>query len=314
VTKDFSDRDLRDALSSFATGVTIITANDDNGEPVGMTASSFNSVSMDPPLILWSVTKSALSAEIFKNAQFFAVHVLSSDQADLSNKFARRGENKFEGTGFQLDKNNVPILPDTAARFDCSKWAVYEGGDHWIIVGEVQNLEAAKKQGLVFGGGIYATAAPLIPAKQSQSGLPSGSGAVEEMLFYHVSSAYHQMCYDFHGAVHDSGLSIAEWRICACLYGQSTCSVSDLTARTFLDKEYLVDVFTSMAEQGLCTIGGTNEDPMITGTIKGDESVSHLFVLADEQEKSTLMNVSEDDTKNLVTTLKRMVSNIQKQP
>jgi 3-hydroxy-9,10-secoandrosta-1,3,5(10)-triene-9,17-dione monooxygenase reductase component len=82
-------RALRDALSSFATGVTIVTTADVTGEPIGMTASSFNSVSMEPPLILWSVTKTALSAPVFQNAKHFAVHVLAANQMSLSNRFAR---------------------------------------------------------------------------------------------------------------------------------------------------------------------------------------------------------------------------------
>ena len=87
----FSPQSFREALGQFATGVTIVTARGPEGEPVGMTASSFNSVSIDPPLVLWSVTKSALSAEAFRTAEHYAIHVLATDQTDLSNRFARRG-------------------------------------------------------------------------------------------------------------------------------------------------------------------------------------------------------------------------------
>ena len=117
---------FRSALSKFATGVTIVTAPDKSGEPVGMTANSFNSVSMDPPLILWSVTKTANSAPVFKNAPRFAVHILSADQSDLSNKFARSSENKFDNTEFSLDDQKVPVLAGATARFDCKQWAIYD--------------------------------------------------------------------------------------------------------------------------------------------------------------------------------------------
>ena len=130
----FTARDMRYALSKFATGVTIVTACDDHGNHVGMTASSFNSVSMEPPLILWSVTKTALSSDIFRNAEYFAVHVLSADQKELSNKFARTGEDKFSEVNYTIDQNNVPLLTDALVRFDCTTWAVYEGGDHWIVI------------------------------------------------------------------------------------------------------------------------------------------------------------------------------------
>ncbi len=130
---DFDPREFRDALSSFATGVTIVTARDDADRPVGMTCSSFNSVSMAPPLILWSVTKTARSADAFITADHFAVHVLAFDQTEVSNRFARSGADKFGETQHAFDQNNVPIISDTASRFDCKQYAVYDGGDHWII-------------------------------------------------------------------------------------------------------------------------------------------------------------------------------------
>ncbi|MBL1422305.1 MAG: flavin reductase family protein, partial [Alphaproteobacteria bacterium] len=88
-------KEFREALSSFGTGITIITTCDENGNAIGMTASSFNSVSMDPPLILWSVVKTAFSAEIFKTAENFSVHILSTENTELSNKFATSGANKL---------------------------------------------------------------------------------------------------------------------------------------------------------------------------------------------------------------------------
>jgi len=119
----FNERQLRDALASFATGVTVVTAVAPDGEPRGMTASSFNSVSMDPPLILWSVTKSSRSAEVFSTARHFNVHVLSADQVQLSNHFASSGVDKFKNIVYQHDENNVPVLAESAALFHCRQIA-----------------------------------------------------------------------------------------------------------------------------------------------------------------------------------------------
>lgn len=157
----FDAREFRDALSSFATGVTIVTARDQDQQAVGMTCSSFNSVSIDPPLVLWSVTKTARSAPTFISAQYFAVHVLAFDQTDISNRFARSGEDKFGATAHHLDVNNVPIIHDTASRFDCEQYAVHDGGDHWIVLGRVLGLAHADKEGLVFARGSYAKLAPI---------------------------------------------------------------------------------------------------------------------------------------------------------
>ncbi len=159
--QDFTAQDMRHALSKFATGVTIVTACDAHGQKVGMTASSFNSVSMDPPLILWSVRKNALSAEIFKTTENFSVHILSAGQKELSNQFARSGYDKFAGVDHTLDQNDVPLLTGALVRFDCKTWAVYEGGDHWIIVGHVKDLTTTDGDGLVFCNGFYTTTAAI---------------------------------------------------------------------------------------------------------------------------------------------------------
>lgn len=149
-------RELRNALSTFATGVTVVTCKDAEGNPVGATASSFNSVSMDPPLVLWSVTKSILSANAFINAEEFVINVLASDQTEISNGFARSGEDKFAGIDTEEGIGGVPMLKDCVTRFQCKAWATYDGGDHEIIVGEVVEMDSSDKEGLVFYRGGYA--------------------------------------------------------------------------------------------------------------------------------------------------------------
>ena len=149
-------RELRNALSTFATGVTVVTCKDAEGTPVGATASSFNSVSMDPPLVLWSVTKSIHSANAFINAEEFVINVLGSDQTEISNGFARSGEDKFAGVDTEAGIGGVPMLKDCVTRFQCKTWATYDGGDHEIIVGEVVEMDSSDKEGLVFYRGGYA--------------------------------------------------------------------------------------------------------------------------------------------------------------
>ncbi|MEL7229963.1 MAG: flavin reductase family protein [Pseudomonadota bacterium] len=162
----FTSRQLRDGFSRFATGVTIVTASGAHGEPVGMTASSFNTVSLEPPLILWCPSKSALSGPAFRDAPYFAVHVLAADQGPLSSRFATKGTDKFEGLeNWRQDEHGVPHLQDCMVRFDCRQWAAHEGGDHWIVVGEVMAIAEGAKgmggEGLVFRQGRYAHAVDL---------------------------------------------------------------------------------------------------------------------------------------------------------
>jgi len=158
VAQNFDARSLRQALGSFATGVTIVTSLDEAGRDIGLTANSFNSVSLDPPMVLWSLAKTSLSHPAFKQAKYFAVHVLGADQELLSTLFATRGADKFAGIEVQRGRGSIPLLPGCAARFECRTAFAYEGGDHEIIVGEVLAFDDFKRPPLVFQGGNYAFA------------------------------------------------------------------------------------------------------------------------------------------------------------
>ena len=153
----FDLRTFRDTLGLFVTGVTVITTRDADGAPVGITANSFNSVSLDPPLVLWSVGLNALSLPAFSDANAFAVHILRDDQAELSQRFARSGTDKFQGLAIEKGLNDLPLLPDCAARLECVPYAKHEAGDHTLFIAEVQRLESdPDAMPLVYHGGRYA--------------------------------------------------------------------------------------------------------------------------------------------------------------
>lgn len=158
--KNIDPKDFRRALAQFPTGVTVVTAIDANGQPVGVTASSFNSVSMDPPLILWSIDKNAFSAATFCTTAYFAVNILSEEQMALSNRFAGRGEDKFKDVAWTPGLGGCPLFDGLAAKFECKSWNVYDGGDHFIVVGEVKGYSYENTQApLVFARGSYAVSA-----------------------------------------------------------------------------------------------------------------------------------------------------------
>jgi len=166
--------DFRAALGSFATGVTIVTTTTPEGTDVGMTANSFNSVSLDPPMVLWSVGKNALSRSAFTGAAHFAVHVLAAGQEEMSNRFARRGEDKFAGLELERGPGGVPLLAGCAARFKCRTAYVYEGGDHDIIVGEVLEFDHFERAPLLFHRGKYSAIAPGTLGSAELAGAPLG--------------------------------------------------------------------------------------------------------------------------------------------
>lgn len=146
---------FRRALGSFATGVTVVTTSGAAAEDIGLTANSFNSVSLDPPMILWSLARSSLSLAAFRAAEHFAVHILGEDQEDISGRFARRGEDKFAGVELERGPSGIPMLSNFAARFVCRTAYQYEGGDHIIFVGEVVEFDQRARAPLLFHGGQY---------------------------------------------------------------------------------------------------------------------------------------------------------------
>ncbi len=169
--QSFSTKDFRDALGSFATGVTIVTAWDAVAEvPVGVTASSFNSVSLDPPLDPVVDRTQGLVRTVFQDSDRFSVHVLTIDQADLANRFAKSGTDKYEGLDWREGTDRVPYLPNVSTRFDCVREAVHEGGDHWIVVGRVEGFERGEGEPLVFENGDFAGAVPLHVAAKFRAG------------------------------------------------------------------------------------------------------------------------------------------------
>lgn len=144
---------LRHAFSTFATGVTVITARARNGQAVAMTVSSFAGVSLEPPLVLWCAQREVWPFEAFNAADYFAVHVLHAGQADLAMHFARQIDDKFAGVAHAAGLEGLPILEDYAALFQCRVERRIDAGDHVIFVGEVVVSDARDAEPLVYQGG-----------------------------------------------------------------------------------------------------------------------------------------------------------------
>ncbi len=153
-------RALRDALGQFATGVTIITTRTAEDHPVGLTANSFASVSLDPPLVLWSAARSSMRHQHFAAAQCFGIHVLSEEQEALARHFTRDGLD-FTALDWTRTEAGLPVLNGVLARFECVTEATHEGGDHTIIIGRVTRfLRDPQARPLLFCGGRFARLAP----------------------------------------------------------------------------------------------------------------------------------------------------------
>jgi flavin reductase (DIM6/NTAB) family NADH-FMN oxidoreductase RutF len=148
-------RDFRNALGSFATGVTIITATDAEGKPYGLTCNSFASVSLNPPLVLWSLLLYSSSLNIFQNASHFAVNVLGASQQTLASNFARSSDDKFFGVEWTPGLGQAPLLAESVANFQCRSVNRYYGGDHVIFLGAVEAYSYNTQEPLLFLRGSY---------------------------------------------------------------------------------------------------------------------------------------------------------------
>jgi flavin reductase (DIM6/NTAB) family NADH-FMN oxidoreductase RutF len=158
----FSKPEFRAALSMFATGVTIVTARTESGTLVGLTANSFNSVSMSPPLVLWSLGQTASTMSAFRTGSHYAINILSAGQQDLARQFATQGVDRFAGVPMTTGASGAPLITGAAANFECFNRSRYEEGDHVIFVGEVEYCSHQPEASpLLFHGGKFYAEHPL---------------------------------------------------------------------------------------------------------------------------------------------------------
>jgi flavin reductase (DIM6/NTAB) family NADH-FMN oxidoreductase RutF len=148
-------RALRDAFSRFPTGVTVVTALESTLKPIGITISSFNSVSLHPPLVLWSLAQKSSSLSAFYLGSSHVIHVLAENQMEMAKQFSGRMENRFQGLNVSYDEHAIPVLPGCAAQFHCVTEACYPAGDHVIIVSRIKHFEDHQRRPLLFVGGQF---------------------------------------------------------------------------------------------------------------------------------------------------------------
>ena len=197
---------LRAAFGQFMTGVTVVTALSDDGTPVGFTANSFSSVSLDPPLLLVCPGKFLSSYDVFRNCTHFAVSILAEGQEEVSNIFARSGADRFGQVSHQTDLNGVPVIDGAIATFSCSTHQTLEMGDHCVLIGEVEAFESNAGRGLGYVGGKYFSLG-LERAALETPEATSVCGAIVEMsgkvLLETVSGGFRpvQATYDVMGAL-----------------------------------------------------------------------------------------------------------------
>ncbi|WP_120429903.1 p-hydroxyphenylacetate 3-hydroxylase reductase component [Acinetobacter baylyi] len=287
---------FRRALGNFATGVTIITAQNQEGEKVGVTANSFNSVSLDPPLILWSIDKKSSSFSIFEQATHFAVNILSGSQIELSNKFSRRNIDKFEGTNFREGHGKAPVLENCSAVFECQLYQIIEGGDHWIIIGKVVSFHDQGRSPLVYHQGAYSSVIPhpsleLKHDTEINISDDTHQGHLYNNVCYLMSRAFKSYQTDYLPKQLASGFRTSEARLLLVLASGTASHKNDLPrdiAMPMLEVERAASI---LKIDGLLK----EEQDFLELTEKGKKTANYLFKIADSHQGEVFERYSQQD-------------------
>lgn len=306
----FNKIEFRNALGIFATGVTVVTAKDAGGSGyVGITANSFNSVSMDPPLVLWSIGKSARSLPAYEAAGYFAINILASDQIEISNHFATQQPDKFDSIDFQNGIGDVPLLKGCAAVFQCKTKMMYEGGDHIIFVGEVLDFEQFDKPGLVFSEGKYALSQPH-PTIKSRAESDEQNGFVDNYAHYLLLMAAQKFENSFIPIINQSGInSHYEWRVLTMLNDRNGQTADELAENTPTKYTFIVEVLNGMIDTGLIDKIQKDGGDYYGLTANGQDKANELLAAARVHEKNALENFSLADSQ-LKNALKELISGL----
>lgn len=295
---------FRQALGNFATGVTIMTAQNSAGERVGVTANSFNSVSLDPALILWSIDKNSSSFKTFSEATHFAVNILSAAQIDLSNKFAKRGEDKFLGVDFHVGAGAAPLLKNCSANFECEKFSIVDGGDHWIILGKVVQLHDHGRSPLLYHQGAYSTVLPHpslnMEAKPGENIFP---GRLYDNMYYLLTQAVRAYQNDYQPKQLASGFRTSEARLLLVLESKTATSKCDLLREVAMPSREIEQATEILSQKGLLIDTGD----CYALTERGKECAFMLYKIAESHQEEVFAQYTEQEHELFKRMLKDLI-------
>lgn len=275
-------RAFRRALGNFATGVTIMTASDGD-RCVGVTANSFNSVSLEPALILWSIDKRSGSYEVFSRASHFAVNVLAADQIDLSNQFARYAEDRFAGVAFANGAGGAPLMEDCAARFQCEMHQQVDGGDHWILIGKVVAFDDFGRSPLLYHQGAYSSVLPHPrQVKRSESvGKTAYQGRLSHNLYYLMTQAVRAYQADYQPRQLATGLRTSEARMLMVLEKDASLDMNALQQLVAMPAHEIEESLANLKRKDMLCERGEG----VGLTAHGLDQAETLWAIAEEQQQ-----------------------------
>jgi 3-hydroxy-9,10-secoandrosta-1,3,5(10)-triene-9,17-dione monooxygenase reductase component len=302
--------EFRKVLGTFTTGVTIVTTRAQDGQPVGVTVNSFNSVSLQPPMVLWSIAKNARSLKAFESSEFWAVHILSAAQESLSNQFAKSGAEKFAGVDTEQGYACIPLLKGCTARLQCKNSLRYDGGDHVIFLGEVIGFEHDAITPLVFQHGKYAVASrKLNDITMNNPGTHRlDVGIDEDFLGYLLARAHFQFFGRLREVMLRLGLEDVHLFILFGLSVNETRSVAELNrimrpAR----QEITAAALEPLQVRGLITVEGCGQDAIFRLTKAGHRTALNAIAESKSIETEALDKLGYWNASALKNLLKQFI-------
>ena len=303
-------RGFRAALGQFATGVTVVTTRSPNGERIGLTANSFNSASLDPPMVLWSLKNDSTNFDVFAEASHFAVNVLAADQVEVSQRFSRFVEDRFAGLECTDGIGGVPVIDGCAANFQCRNVHRYSGGDHAIFVGEVLDFDVHERTPLVFHRGDYTVTLPR-PVGDVDATEIAG-GYVDDFLLPLLARAYRLFGLPFYEHLTEKGVPRDEWRVLATLSDQS-CTRDELAWVIRMPEDILDTTLEALMRKGMIVEAGSRTErgqPRLVCTQSGSRRVIKLLAVAKAREADVLSDLPELEQQDFKRMLRSIIARL----
>jgi flavin reductase (DIM6/NTAB) family NADH-FMN oxidoreductase RutF/DNA-binding MarR family transcriptional regulator len=299
---------FRRSLSEFATGVTVVTAAF-GGERFGLTSNSFASVSLKPPLVLWSIRRESTSFAAFANCSHFAVNILADDQIALSQHFARSGPDKFRDVECTAGEGDAPLFSGVAATFECISGQAYDGGDHLVLVGEVLRYCRYDRQPLLFVKGRYAVSADhpstrVFATTANAERLEDGQERVLSNLMIRAYSAIASRL-ERGRQTAGLGLTLMQARLLRAAAASPDRTLDELMPELLLDFNASQNLLESMVSIGLIAIDGRGR-VRLTGD--GEARLQAIVAHAHANEEIMFQGIGEQDLETVRRVLNTMVS------
>jgi flavin reductase (DIM6/NTAB) family NADH-FMN oxidoreductase RutF/DNA-binding MarR family transcriptional regulator len=297
------DRMFRRCLGQYGTGVAIITTNTE-GRRAAVTVNSFSSVSLDPPLILWSIARTSRSFSIFTGGGHFAVNILSSRQMDVSRHFSSKLEDKFADSAWTLGKYGSPLIDGCLAHLECETNSLVEGGDHVIIIGLVKRARRFEGMPLLFSQGQYS-----VPESHPEtSPTPEASGAVsdttsEGTIVSQIFEAHNLLSSVFDEHRRAEGVDISVARVLACLYDAKGLKSDQLAAATYLGQRDTEDAITELVRRSLLV----NNQGQLSLTPEGRKVREAIKRRWQDFQQAQIAGIPEADLKSTIRALSKLI-------